>query len=104
VNSSLVLVDYANRQRRMGADAYTAAHRAAIVRFRPIVITSATTFAGLMPLMLNTNPATVFVVPMAISLAWGVIFATVITLFLVPCCYLILEDFVPAGALVTHPY
>ena len=104
VNSSLVLVDYANRQRRMGADAYTAAHRSAIVRFRPIVITSATTFAGLLPLMLSTNPATVFVVPMAISLAWGVIFATVITLFLVPCCYLILEDFVPAGALVTHQY
>ena len=104
VNSSLVLVDYANRQRRMGADAYTAAHRAAVVRFRPIVVTSATTFAGLLPLMLNTNPATVFVVPMAISLAWGVVFATVITLFLVPCCYLILEDFVPAGALVTHPY
>ena len=72
VNSSLVLVDYANRQRRMGADAYTAAYRSAIVRFRPIVITSITTFAGLLPLMLNTNPATVFVVPMAISLAWGV--------------------------------
>ena len=95
VNSSLVLVDYANRQRRMGADAYTAAHRSAVVRFRPIVITSITTFAGLLPLMLNTNPATVFVVPMAISLAWGVVFATVITLFLVPCCYLILEGFLP---------
>ncbi|MDE0005098.1 MAG: efflux RND transporter permease subunit, partial [Rhodospirillaceae bacterium] len=96
VNSSLVLVDYANRQRRMGADAYTAAHRSAIVRFRPIVITSITTFAGLLPLMMNTNPATAFVVPMAISLAWGVIFATVITLFLVPCIYLILEDFFPS--------
>ena len=96
VNSSLVLVDYANRQRRMGADAYTAAHRSAVVRFRPIVITSITTFAGLLPLMLNTNPATAFVVPMAISLAWGVILATVITLFLVPCCYLILEDFFPS--------
>ncbi len=96
VNSSLVLVDYANRQRRMGADAYTAAHRSAVVRFRPIVITSITTFAGLMPLMLNQNPATAFVVPMAISLAWGVVFATFITLFLVPCCYLILEDFFPS--------
>ena len=96
VNSSLVLVDYANRQRRMGADAHTAAHRSAIVRFRPIVITSITTFAGLMPLMLNQNPATAFVVPMAISLAWGVVFATFITLFLVPCCYLILEDFFPS--------
>ena len=104
VNSSQVLVDYADRQRRMRADAYTAAYRSAVVRFRPIVITSATTFAGLMPLMLNTNPATVFVVPMAISLAWGVVFATVITLFLVPCCYLILEDFLPSGALVQNLY
>ena len=104
VNSSQVLVDYADRQRRMRADAYTAAYRSAVVRFRHIVITSATTFAGLMPLMLNTNPAKVFVVPMAISLAWGVVFATVITLFLVPCCYLILEDFLPSGALVQNLY
>ena len=74
------------------------------MRFRPIVITSITTFAGLLPLMLNTNPATAFVVPMAISLAWGVVFATFITLFLVPCCYLILEDFFPSGTLVQHPY
>ncbi|MXW21669.1 MAG: efflux RND transporter permease subunit, partial [Gammaproteobacteria bacterium] len=60
VNSSLVLVDYVNRQRRAGVSLRMAVHRACIVRFRPILITSATTFAGLMPLMLNDNPATFF--------------------------------------------
>ena len=98
VNSSLVLVDYANRLRRRGADVREAVHRACIVRFRPILITSVTTFAGLMPLMLNKSPATDFFVPMAISLAWGIVFATVITLFLAPCLYLIVEDFFPMRA------
>ena len=95
VNTSLVLVDYVNRQRRTGVDAGVAVRRAGIVRFRPILITSTTTFAGLTPLMLNDNPATAFFVPMAISLAWGLLFATVITLFLVPCIYLIAEDLFP---------
>ena len=95
VNSSLVLVDYTNRQRRSGADLREALHQACIVRFRPIIITSATTFAGLMPLMFNRNPSTYFFVPMAISLGWGVLFATAITLFLVPCVYMIAEDFRP---------
>lgn len=95
INSSLVLVDYINRQRRMGVDVRVAVHRACIVRFRPILITSSTTFAGLMPLMLNNNPATAFFVPMAISLAWGVLFATGITLFLMPCLYMIVEDLFP---------
>ncbi|MXW46327.1 MAG: efflux RND transporter permease subunit [Gammaproteobacteria bacterium] len=92
VNSSLVLVDYVNRQRRAGVALRVAVHRACIVRFRPILITSATTFAGLMPLMLNDNPATFFFVPMAISLGWGVLFATVNTWLLLPCLYMILED------------
>ena len=92
VNTSLVLIDYVNRQRRIGVDAGLAVRRAGIVRFRPILITCTTTFAGLMPLMLNDNPATDFFVPMAISLAWGLLFATAITLFLVPCVYLVAED------------
>lgn len=95
VNASLVLVDYVNRQRREGVELRTAVQRAAIERFRPIIITSTTTFAGLTPLMLNDNPATSFVVPIAISLAWGIVFATGITLFLVPCLYMILEDLAP---------
>ncbi len=104
INSSLVLVDYVNRQRRMGVDLRAAVHRACIVRFRPILITSSTTFAGLMPLMLNNNPATAFFVPMAISLAWGILFATVITLFLVPCLYLIMEDLFPTEPEPAHQF
>jgi len=95
VNTSLVLVDYVNRQRRAGVDLDVAVRRAGIVRFRPILITSTTTFAGLIPLMLNDNPATAFFVPMAISLGWGLLFATVITLFLVPCVYRVAEDLFP---------
>ncbi|HEX9877211.1 MAG TPA: efflux RND transporter permease subunit [Gammaproteobacteria bacterium] len=92
VNSSLVLVDYINRQRRKGVPVLTAVRRAGVVRFRPILLTSSTTFVGLMPLMLMDDPATAFIVPMAISLGWGVLFATFITLFLVPSLYLITED------------
>ena len=96
VNSSLVLVDYVNRQRRAGLSVADAVRRSGVVRFRPILMTSATTFAGLMPLMLTDSPATAFIVPMAISLGWGVLFATVITLFLIPSLYMILEDLIPA--------
>ena len=104
INSSLVLVDYINRQRRMGVDVRVAVQRAGIVRFRPILITSSTTFAGLMPLMLNNNPATSFFVPMAISLAWGVLFATGITLFLVPCLYMIVESLLPTEPALARQY
>jgi multidrug efflux pump subunit AcrB len=104
VNSSLVLVDYINRQRRQGIPVLAAVRRAGITRFRPILLTSATTFAGLLPLMMIDNPATAFIVPMAISLAWGVVFATVIALFLVPSLFLILEDLVPAKNISIRQY
>jgi multidrug efflux pump subunit AcrB len=103
INSSLVLVDYINRQRRAGLSVTDAIRRSGIVRFRPILMTSATTFAGLMPLMLTNSPATAFIVPMAISLGWGVLFGTVITLFLIPSLYLILEDLIPSKIQVTRP-
>jgi multidrug efflux pump subunit AcrB len=93
VNASLVLVDYINKQRLKGASAMDAVSTSGIVRFRPIFLTSITTFAGLVPLMFWPAPEMAFFVPMAISLAWGVIAATTITLFLVPCLYLIAEDF-----------
>jgi len=96
VNSSLVLVDYINRQRRGGAPLLEAVRKSGVVRFRPILLTSATTFLGLTPLMLIDTPSTAFIVPMAISLGWGVVFATGITLFLIPSLYLILEDHIPA--------
>jgi multidrug efflux pump subunit AcrB len=97
VNSSLVLVDYVNRQRRRGVDVREAVARAGIVRFRPILLTSITTFVGLFPLMMTDRPETAFIVPMAISLGWGVLFATAITLFLVPSLYLAIEDLHPAA-------
>jgi multidrug efflux pump subunit AcrB len=94
VNASLVLVVTINRLIAEGVGMIEAVARAGMMRFRPIILTSLTTFIGLVPLMLSDNPATFMIVPMAISLAFGVLFATVITLFLVPALYVILHDFV----------
>jgi multidrug efflux pump subunit AcrB len=65
---------------------------ASVARFRPIVLTSLTTFVGLLPLMLNRSVQAQFLVPMAVSLAFGVLLATAVTLLVVPSGYLILED------------
>ena len=92
VNASLVLVDYINRQRREGVPLFEAVTLAGVVRFRPITLTSVTTFVGLVPLMTNPQPETFMFIPMAISLAFGVLSATVITLYLVPSLYLMLDD------------
>ena len=92
VNASLVLVHYVNRTRSEGLPSHEAAAIAGLARFRPIVLTSVTTFMGLVPLMFLGGTAAFFMIPMAISLAFGVLFATIITLILVPCAYLILED------------
>ncbi len=92
VNDSLILVDVINRRRRAGADIDAATRAAGASRFRPIVLTSVTTFAGLAPLMLERSSQAAFLVPMAVSLAFGVLFATFITLLLVPVWYLILDD------------
>jgi multidrug efflux pump subunit AcrB len=92
VNASLVLVDYANRQRREGKEIMESILHSCVVRFRPIMLTSVTTFVGLVPLMSTSTPATAPFKPMAVSLAWGVLFATFITLLLVPCLYLMVED------------
>jgi multidrug efflux pump subunit AcrB len=92
VNASLVLVDFINRRRREGMPLEEAVIAAGVVRFRPILLTSVTTFVGLIPLMSNPSPATRFFIPMAISLAFGVLFATAITLILVPSLYRVAED------------
>jgi multidrug efflux pump subunit AcrB len=92
VNSSLVLVDYINNQRKAGHSILQAVSHAGSVRFRPIILTSVTTFVGLTPIMLDTTISTHLFRPMAISLAFGVLLGTVITLFLVPCLYMVLED------------
>jgi multidrug efflux pump subunit AcrB len=92
VNDSLLHVVFINRKRKEGLPLEQAVRIAGMTRFRAIFLTSATTFAGLAPLMFNASQATFFVVPIAISLAFGVVLATAITLFVVPCGYLILDD------------
>jgi multidrug efflux pump subunit AcrB len=92
VNSSLVLVDFVNRRRAEGMAFDDAVRQATVARFRPIVLTSLSTFAGLTPLLLERSLQAQFLIPMAISLAFGVVFAAFITLFIVPSGYLILED------------
>ena len=92
VNDSLIMVDFINRQRTMHSDIRAAVREAGMYRFRPILLTSFTTFFGLVPLMLDRSFDAAMVIPMAVSLAWGVLFATAITLVLVPTVYMILED------------
>ena len=92
INDSLLLIDKANRNRRAGIPLYEAIVSAATRRFRPIVLTSLTTFFGLIPMILETSVQAQFLVPMAISLGFGILFGTGIILLLIPALYLILED------------
>ena len=92
VNSSLVLVHSVNHFREMGESIHKAVVDASVSRCRPIILTSMTTFVGLTPLMLNQSVQAQFLVPMAISLSFGVLFATVVTLLVVPSGYMILDD------------
>ena len=92
VNSSLILVYAINQRRDAGSTMADAVVDAATSRCRPIVLTSMTTFVGLMPLMFNTSVQAQFLVPMAVSLSFGVLFATLITLLVVPSIYLLFED------------
>ncbi|MDT0675858.1 efflux RND transporter permease subunit [Autumnicola musiva] len=91
VNDSLIMIDYANRQREK-MSIYEAIHEAGLRRFRPIMLTTLTTFGGLTPIILETSSQAFYLIPMAISLGFGIIFATSIILVIVPCLYLILED------------
>jgi multidrug efflux pump subunit AcrB len=101
VNDSLVLIDFANRRCREGIPALYAVQAAGIQRFRPILLTTLTTCGGLAPIITETSRQARFLVPMAISLGFGILFATFITLLMVPCLYMILEDikgfFIPKG-------
>lgn len=92
VNDSLVLIDFANRKERAGMNRRDAIHQAGIHRFRPIILTTLTTFGGLSPMIFETSRQARFLIPMALSLGYGILFATVITLVLVPSLYLIIED------------
>lgn len=92
VNGSLVMIDYANRRRQEGTTALVAIYQAGIRRFRPIILTTVTTFGGLAPMIFETSRQARFMIPMAISLGYGILFTTMLMLLLVPSLYMILED------------
>jgi multidrug efflux pump subunit AcrB len=92
VNDALVLIEYANRLRASGMSPMDAIQRAGIRRFRPILLTTLTTFGGLAPMIFETSRQARFLIPMALSLGYGILFATGITLLLVPSLYMIIED------------
>ncbi len=92
VNDALVLIDLANRKQLKGHNSYSAIVNAAVSRFRPIILTTMTTFFGLLPMIFETSRQARFLIPMAISLGFGILFATFITLVLVPSLFLILKD------------
>ena len=92
VNGALVLIDCANGKRRLGQAALCSIHEAAVQRFRPIMLTTVTTFGGLAPMILETSRQARFLIPMALSLGFGIVFATFITLGIVPSLYMIIED------------
>jgi len=91
VNDSLIMIDYANK-RRDDHSVFDAIHEAGVRRFRPIILTTLTTFGGLAPIILETSQQAAYLIPMAISLGFGIVFATGIILVIVPCLYMILED------------
>ena len=92
VNDSLILVDFVNKSVAEGNEITEAAKQAGLARFRAILLTSLTTFFGLLPILMETSFTAQIVLPMAISLGFGILFATVITLILIPCLYIILDD------------
>ena len=92
VNDSLVLVDWVNRQRAKGIELFDAVKGAGLARFRAVILTSLTTFFGLIPLIFETSTQAQFLIPMAVSLGYGILFATIVTLILIPVNYLVLED------------
>lgn len=92
VNDSLVFVDATNKYRLQGVSVYDALIQAGMRRFRPILLTSLTTFFGLLPMLLETSMQARFLIPMAISLAFGILFTTVVSLLIVPVLYLLFEN------------
>ena len=93
VNDSLVLVDYVNKRRIEGKSIFSAVKIAGVARFRAVILTSLTTFFGLMPLIFESSTQAQFLIPMAVSLGFGILFATLVTLIMIPVNYLIFEDF-----------
>ncbi len=93
VNDALILIEYANRLRAENDQGpFEAMHQAGVRRFRPILLTTLTTFFGLAPMIFETSRQARFMIPMAISLGYGILFATAISLILVPCLYVVIDD------------
>ncbi len=92
VNNSLVMVDYVNQRRAEGITLLQAAMEAGARRFQPIVLTSVTTFVGLAPMIFDRSLEAQFLIPMAVSMGFGILFTTVITLYLVPCTLIFADD------------
>jgi len=92
INDTLIMIDYANSQRDIGKSAYESIVNAGTRRFRPIILTTATTFGGLAPMIFEPSVQARFMIPMAISLGYGILFATFITLILIPALYMVLDD------------
>jgi multidrug efflux pump subunit AcrB len=93
VNDSLIMVDFINKARVRGLAIRDAVIQSGTARFRAIILTSFTTAAGLLPIMFESSPQAQAIIPTAISIGYGIIFATIITLFLIPALYLLQEDF-----------
>ena len=98
INDNILLITTANEYRSAGMTAKEAAAQAPTRRFRPVLLTSVTTFLGLTPMIFETSVQARFMIPMALSLGFGILFATFITLALVPSLYLIHEDIRKIGA------
>jgi multidrug efflux pump subunit AcrB len=92
INDSLVMTDFINQSRKEGFSIAESVIRASTARFRAITLTSITTFAGVLPILFETSLQAAFVIPMAAALGFAVMYATLVTLILVPCLYMILED------------
>jgi multidrug efflux pump subunit AcrB len=98
VNDSILLVVFIRRERKQGIDVMQAAFHAGLARFRPILLTSITTVAGLLPLLMEKSLQAQVLIPLATSLAFGLVTATIAALFIVPSVYTILDDLGWLGA------
>ena len=92
VNDSLIVVDFINRSRRNGMSVNDSIIQSGVARLRPVILTTVTTVGGLVPLAFFATGQAKFLSPMAISVVWGLSFATLLTLILTPCLYAMLDD------------
>ena len=104
VNDNLVLVDYIGRLRDRGKDSVTAVVDAGVNRFRPILLTTVTTFVGLIPIMAERSTNAQFLKPAVLSLSFGVLFALFVSLLLVPALYVIGQDVARVALIARHRF